>query len=148
VEREAALFKAGVDYIKADPKAFLERMWIKFGRFWRLWPSFDQYSQPSYVAIYLFTYLPIFIMTLVYLLLWGIREFCRILPVLMFAGYLTLVNVVFVASIRYRMPLEPFMMVFAAIATVRLLRRWPTGNSTLTRLGFSANICRAERPAS
>jgi hypothetical protein len=137
VEREAALFKAGVEYIKADPKAFVERMWVKFGRFWRLWPSFDQYSKPFYIAIYIFTYVPIFVMTLVYLGLWGVREFFRIVPVLMFAGYLTLVNVVMVASIRYRMPLEPFMIVFAATATVRLLRRWPAGNSLLERLGAS-----------
>jgi len=138
VEREAALFKAGVEYIKSDPLAFLQRMVIKFGRFWRLWPAFDQYSKPLYVAIYLVTYVPIFIMTLVYLALWGVREFFRIAPLLMFGGYLTLVNIIFVASIRYRMPLEAFMMVLAAVSTIRLLRRWPKSQSILTRLGFGA----------
>jgi hypothetical protein len=76
-------------------------------------------------------------LTLVYLTFWGIRDFWRIAPLLAFGGYLTLVNVVFVTSLRYRMPLEPFMIVFAATALVRLTRRWPTGHALLTRLGLA-----------
>ena len=140
VEREAALLKAGIDHIKADPKAFLERASVKFVRFWRLWPTFDQYSTRLYVAVYLVTYLPVFILTLVYLSLWGVREFFRIAPLLMFAGYLTLVNVVFVASIRYRMPLEPFMIMLSSTAIVRLLRNWPAANTLLRRLGFGTAL--------
>ena len=41
------------------------------------------------------------------------RYFWRIAPLLAFGGYLTLVNIVFVTSLRYRLPLEPFMIVFA-----------------------------------
>ena len=48
-------------------------------------------------------------------------------------GYLTLVNVVFVTSLRYRLPLEPFMIVFAMAALVRLARRWPAGHALLAR---------------
>ena len=66
--------------------------------------------------MYIVTYVPIFILTLVYLAVWGFRDFWRIAPLLAFGGYLTLVNVVFVTSLRYRLPLEPFMIVFAAAA--------------------------------
>jgi hypothetical protein len=137
VERNSALSKAGLDYVKQDPRAFVERAWIKFIRFWRLWPYFDQYAKPLYIAMYMVTYVPIFILTLVYLAFWGIREFWRIAPLLAFGGYLTLVNVVFVTSLRYRLPLEPFMIVFAAAALVRLARRWPAGNALLARLGLA-----------
>jgi hypothetical protein len=133
VERNSALSKAGLDYVKQDPKAFVERAWIKFIRFWRLWPYFDQYAKPLYIAMYIVTYVPIFILTLVYLVFWGLRDFWRIAPLLAFGGYLTLVNVVFVTSLRYRLPLEPFMIVFAAAALVRLARRGPTGNALLAR---------------
>jgi hypothetical protein len=77
------------------------------------------------------------ILSLVYLALWGIRDFWRIAPILAFVGYLTLVNVVFVTSLRYRLPLEPFMIMFAATALVRLARRWPSGNVLLARLGIA-----------
>jgi hypothetical protein len=83
--------------------------------------------------MYIVTYVPIFILTLVYLVFWGLRDFWRIAPLLAFGGYLTLVNVVFVTSLRYRLPLEPFMIVFAAAALVRLARRGPTGNALLAR---------------
>jgi len=137
VARNSALSKAGLDYVKQDPKAFVERAWIKFIRFWRLWPYFDQYARPLYVAMYIITYVPIFVLTLVYLVFWGLRDFWRIAPLLAFGAYLTLVNVVFVTSLRYRLPLEPFMIVLAAAALVRLARRWPTGNALLARLGLA-----------
>ena len=61
----------------------------------------------------------------------------RIAPMLAFAAYLTLVNMVFVASLRYRLPIEPFMIVFAATAVVRLAQRWPAGQMLLARFGAS-----------
>ena len=138
VARDSALFGAGLDYVEQNPTAFLERGWTKFIRFWRLWPHFEQYARPAYVAIYLVTYAPIFALTLVYLALWGIRDFWRIAPLLAFTGYLTLVNVVFVASMRYRLVLEPFMMILAATAAIRLARRWPAGETLLRRFGLNS----------
>ncbi|MCX7310350.1 MAG: hypothetical protein NTV56_01140 [Alphaproteobacteria bacterium] len=137
VERDQALFQAAFEYIKSDPKAFLERAWNKFLRFWRLWPFFDQYAKPVYIALYIVTYVPIFILSLIYLALWGARDFWRIAPLLAFTGFLTLVNVVFVASLRYRLPLEPFMIIFASVALMRLARHWPAGKTILSRLGLA-----------
>lgn len=107
---------------------------IKFVRFWRLWPHFEEYSKPFYIAVYMLSYVPVFVLTLVYLALWGISDFFLIAPLLAFAAYLTLVNVVFAASLRYRMPIEPFMIVLAATAFVRLARRWPAANNLFNRL--------------
>jgi hypothetical protein len=131
VARDKALYQAGIEFIRQDPKAFLQRAMTKFVRFWRLWPYFSEYSKPFYVTVYFLSYVPVFVLTLVYLLLWGIPEFWRIAPILAFAGYLTLVNIVFVASVRYRMPIEPFMIVFAAAAFARLARRLPAGKALL-----------------
>lgn len=125
IARDSALYKAGINFIRQDPAASFYRAWLKFLRFWRLWPHYEAYAKPLYIGIYLVTYVPIFVLTLAYLVLWGIRDFFRVAPLLAFAGYLTLVNVVFAASIRYRMPIEPFMIALAATAFVRLMRRWP-----------------------
>jgi 4-amino-4-deoxy-L-arabinose transferase-like glycosyltransferase len=131
VARDRAAWNAGVDYIRQDPAAFLQRAVVKFVRFWRLWPYAENYSNPAIIVMYLLSYAPIFLLTLVYLALWGIPEFLRIAPILGFAGYLTLVNVVFIASLRYRLPIEPFMIMFAATAALRLTRRWPRGKAWL-----------------
>jgi len=133
IARDRAMWNAGADFIRQDPAGFLKRAAIKFGRFWRLWPHFDEYVKPAYVAVYLVSYVPVFVLTLLYLLLWGIPEFFIVASLLAFAAYLTLVNVVFAASIRYRMPMEPFMIVLAAVALVRLARRWPAANALLGR---------------
>ncbi|MGD0023113.1 MAG: glycosyltransferase family 39 protein [Xanthobacteraceae bacterium] len=138
VARDKAFLQAGIDYVRADPAAFLHLALLKFVRFWRLWPHYEDYRKPLYVILYCVTYVPIFLLTLVYLALWGVREFFRVAPILAFGAYLTLVNVVFAASMRYRLPLEPFMIVFAAVAFVRLIRRWPAAKSLLSRTGLDA----------
>jgi hypothetical protein len=38
-------------------------------------------------------------------------------------AYLTLIHMVFIGSLRYRLPLEPFIIMFAAVAVIRL-GRW------------------------
>jgi hypothetical protein len=136
VERDRVAFKAGLDYVKHDPLAFLARAGTKFVRFWRLWPYAEEYSNWKVLAVYIGSYVPIFVLTVVYLAFWGVPEFLRIVPILAFGAYLTLVNVVFSASLRYRFPLEPFMIVFAAAAAIRLMRRFSTGRAALARLSL------------
>src|SRR5207248_7968918 len=103
---------------------------------WRLWPYAAEYSDWRTVVVYAASYIPVFVLTLVYFGFCGIPEFFRVAPILAFGGYLTLVNVVFVASLRYRFPLEPFMIIFASTALIRLLRRWPPARPALARVGF------------
>lgn len=135
VAHDRALWNAGFAFIRDNPGRFVEFAGIKFLRFWRLWPFTDAYSSPLIILIYVIGYVPVFLLSLVYLAGWGIADFMRIAPMLAFAAYLTLVNMVFVASLRYRLPIEPFMIVLAATAVVRLAGRWPTGQALLARLG-------------
>jgi hypothetical protein len=138
VERDRAAFSAAIEFVRQDPTAFLQRAVVKFVRFWRLWPYAVEYSDWRTVVAYAASYVPVFLLTLVYLGLWGVPEFFRIVPILAFGAYLTLVNIIFVASLRYRFPLEPFMIVLAAAALVRLMRRWPAARPTLARIGLDS----------
>jgi len=49
----------------------------------------------------------------------------RIAPPLLFVAYGTAVHVITIASLRYRLPLEPFMLMFAAVAVARLAPHIP-----------------------
>jgi hypothetical protein len=138
VERDKAFWHAGLAYIRDNPFKFVKFMGIKFVRFWRLWPFAEAYSNPLIIAIYVLGYVPIFLLTLVYLARCGYADFIRISPMLAFAAYLTLVNVVFVASMRYRLPIEPFMIVLASATVARLARRWLAAKSLLDRLAAPA----------
>jgi hypothetical protein len=136
VERDRAAFHAGLEFVRQDPTAFLQRAVVKFTRFWRLWPYAAEYSDWKIIALYAAGYVSVLLLMLVYFWFWGVPEFFRIAPILAFGGYLTLVNIVFVASLRYRFPLEPFMIVFAAAALVRLMRRWPAARKALAHIGI------------
>jgi hypothetical protein len=110
-------------YIKQHPGRTFELAWIKFQRFWRLWPYTTQFTAPLYIVISLASFLPILLGSLAYLAIWGRAHFLRILPILAFAGSLTAIHMLLVSSIRYRFPIEPFMIVFASFAFIRLLER-------------------------
>jgi 4-amino-4-deoxy-L-arabinose transferase-like glycosyltransferase len=123
VARDRALWNAGAAYVAEHPQRFLELAVLKFLRFWRLWPYVQGYATLPYVLASLASFVPILILTVFYLAIWGWRDRVRIAPVLAWGVYLTLVHMIFIGSLRYRLPLEPFMIMFAAIAVMRI-DRW------------------------
>jgi 4-amino-4-deoxy-L-arabinose transferase-like glycosyltransferase len=137
VARDRAMWNAGVSYVTENQRRFLELAWLRFQRFWRPWPYAQDYATPLYVVVSLASFLPVLILSVIYLVIWGWRERIRIAPVLAWGAYLTLIHAIFIGSLRYRLPLEPFMIMFAAVAIMRL-GRWYS----------SRNAARYEHPAS
>jgi 4-amino-4-deoxy-L-arabinose transferase-like glycosyltransferase len=129
VARDRAMWNAGVSYVAENPRRFLELAWLKFERFWRPWPYAQDYATPLYVVVSLASFVPVLILTVIYLAIWGWWERIRIAPVLAWGAYLTLIHTIFIGSLRYRLPLEPFMIMFAAVATMRLGRWYPSRNA-------------------
>jgi hypothetical protein len=115
------MWNAGADYIKQNPGRFIELAITKFVRFWRLWPYASDYATPLYVAVSLLSFAPVLALALVYLALWGWRDRAVIAPVVLLAAYLTAVHMVLAASARYRLPLEPFLIILAASAVSRFI---------------------------
>jgi 4-amino-4-deoxy-L-arabinose transferase-like glycosyltransferase len=123
VARDRAMWNAGVSFVAESPRRFLELAWRRFQRFWRPWPYAQDYATPLYVVVSLASFLPVLILTVIYLVIWGWRERILIAPILAWGAYLTLIHMIFISSLRYRLPLEPFMILFAAVAIMRL-GRW------------------------
>jgi len=134
VARDRAMWDAGLAYIQSNPERFVELAGLKFMRFWRLWPYASAYSGRAYVVVSVLTFVPVLVLAMLYLGLWGWREIALIGPVLALIGYYTLVHVVLAASLRYRLPLEPFLIVLASVAVARLARCWPAGRALVNRL--------------
>lgn len=122
---DAAAWKAGRDYVRENPGRFFEMVFIKFGRLWRPWPYADQYHNKLYVLLTLLSFAPVMLLAAFYLLRWGWREWRVVGPMALFVGYLTAVHVVTVGSVRYRLPMEPFVIVLAGVGAARLLRHHP-----------------------
>lgn len=121
IERDRAMRDAAVGYIAGHPGRFVELAGIKFLHFWRLWPLHPAYADPATVIVSVAALAPVLLLAAV-----GIfqarHELRRISPVLLFGLGYTAIHLVMPATIRYRLPLEPFLIVFAAYAVSRLFR--------------------------
>jgi 4-amino-4-deoxy-L-arabinose transferase-like glycosyltransferase len=123
LKRDAAFKKAAIDYIKSNPWHFVAMMPVKFSRLWQPWPYTDEFQGTLTVIVSIVAAVPAFMLALAGLVL-TLRPFLiRLLPCLVYLGYLTLVHMVTFGSVRYRVPLEPFILMFAAAGLVELLRR-------------------------
>jgi len=119
VARDRAYRDAAIKYITEDPIRFIKLAALKFTRFWRLWPFAEDYRTPLYIVGSLISFVPVLILAIVYLVFFAWRDLVRILPLVFFIVYLTVVHMVMVGSIRYRLPLEPFLIIFAAATLTR-----------------------------
>jgi hypothetical protein len=74
--------------------------------------------------------LPVLVLALVYVVTCGPIMFIRIAPIGVFIGYLTLVHMIFVGSIRYRLPIEPFLIALASLSFSKIVDvfRWSERN--------------------
>ena len=111
--------KAAVGWARQNPGRVFELAGVKIFRIWNIWPNEAAFASPAVRVIVFLTYTP--------LLLAGLFGFCKtwrkgcefailILP----AVYLTMLHVIFVASLRYRVPAMLCLMVLAAYTCAHL----------------------------
>lgn len=125
LERDRALRDAALGYIAENPARFAELALLKLARMWRPWPRHEGYSGSLPVVLSLVSFVPVAGLSLIYLAFWSRRDLIRISPILLLIFYFTAVHMVLVGTIRYRLPLEPFLIIFAAAAALRLVRLRP-----------------------
>jgi 4-amino-4-deoxy-L-arabinose transferase-like glycosyltransferase len=120
VARDRAMRDAAVAYIMEDPGRFLSMAWVKFVRMWRPWPSHEAYANPVAVAISVLSFVPVLWLAAAGLVLRR-REIRRLAPILLFGLGYTAVHVALTGTIRYRLPLEPFLICFSGVAISALI---------------------------
>lgn len=118
IKRNNAFKEAAINFIKENPKNFLKLMGIKFIRFWRLWPHTTHYQQWSIILISILSYGTILALAICFIFAYG-KNYLMI-PIYSLAAYLTLVHMVLIGSIRYRFPLEPFLIIMAGFIVAKL----------------------------
>jgi 4-amino-4-deoxy-L-arabinose transferase-like glycosyltransferase len=112
--RDRALKAAATRYIIEDPLRFASLAWQKFCRLWRPWPYANQYSGGIIAAIVAASFAPILLLAIAGAIVGWRRDYRAVLPILLFIAYTTAVHMVTIASLRYRFPMEPFLVVLAA----------------------------------
>jgi hypothetical protein len=122
LERQRAYGREATAYIAADPKAFAVRMRLKLLRFWNIVPNAAEYSGAAYRFISILSFGPVLLLAFAALLIWW-RRFVDFAPIVLTIVYFTALHMVVIASLRYRLPLEPLLIVLAS-GPAGLLARW------------------------
>lgn len=123
VQRDRAYREVAVTWAKAHPSEVLRLAWRKLARTWSITMNASGFQSGFYAIICWLTVAPIFLLALIGV--WTLRRRASILCLLLLpAAYFTLIHMVFVGSVRYRLPAMPFLFILAAIGVCAILR-WP-----------------------
>jgi hypothetical protein len=130
VERQHAFSAEAIRYIVENPDAFIQRMGLKFLRFWNIVPNAAEFNHGIYGVISAASFGPVLILSIASALLWR-RRVMAFAPLLLLFAYFTVLHMVTIASLRYRLPVEPFLIAFAAAPVAAISRSifgWRTGS--------------------
>ncbi len=121
IDRE--FYRMGWAYVRSHPGRFVELAASKFVRFWRLWPHAEEPSVGLAAAVVSgATFTPVLLLAL-----WGViaarARWRDLLLLYVLFGYYTALHMALMAITRYRLPLEPFLIVLAAHGLVELWKR-------------------------
>jgi hypothetical protein len=111
--RQSAFSRLAVDYIRSNPDTFLRNAAKKFVRFWNITPNATQYQSRFYALISALSFGPVLALAIVCAVRRR-RQWRLLAPLYLVIGYFTLLHVVTIASLRYRLPLEPLLIILAA----------------------------------
>ena len=114
--------KEAYNFIKENPKEFVNLTMIKFLRFWRIYPYTDEYKGTIYKLISTLSYGIILILSILFI--FNSKKFLRIIsPLLTIIFFTTAIHCITIASIRYRHPIEPILIIFASYTIYKYLKK-------------------------
>ena len=126
IQRDRILYKMTFDVIRKNPERFLFLMKNKFKRFWNIVPNAPEFEKKIlYRVISVFSFgimIPFFIIGFFTSLKNKKAQFFHSLII-----FFTIFHMIFLASIRYRLPIEPFYIIFSLHALCELpkfTRHW------------------------
>ncbi|MBN1779892.1 glycosyltransferase family 39 protein [bacterium] len=144
IERDEALLKKSIGAIRENPPVFAWMVVKKFVRFFtRIYEDMPQgerrQNNPLILGFLALSYYPVLL-----LFVWGmavyIKRWVHLYPLYLFILYNGLIYAVTLVIPRYRIPLLPFLMLFAAAGLMdlfsRLQRRHGTGHVQNDREGI------------
>jgi 4-amino-4-deoxy-L-arabinose transferase-like glycosyltransferase len=122
IKKERALKEAAIKYIRENPLEFIKLGFVKFGRFWSVLPYTQKVSKNRSAFIATLAILPLIILALITIITKR-DKFVVLIPLLGWIIYLTLVHMVTAGSVRYRYPLEPFLIILGAPSMIWIWNR-------------------------
>ncbi len=109
-----------LNFIVGNPERFFDSAWKKFLRFWHLWPNAEKFSSGKYKWASLLSFGPVLLLAL--FSPWVLRRQWKVIALpWLFMAYYTVLHMIILGSIRYRLPLEPLLIALGAGVAARFL---------------------------
>jgi 4-amino-4-deoxy-L-arabinose transferase-like glycosyltransferase len=120
LERDRILYQAGMKFLRANPGFFLQMCWIRFQ--WTIGWKSPGLKGPLVNGLSLLTYGPALLGFLVSLVVgWKHLRVC--LPLWLVTGYFVLFYSLTHEGLRYRLPVDPYMIILAVFSAVFVFDR-------------------------
>jgi 4-amino-4-deoxy-L-arabinose transferase-like glycosyltransferase len=123
---EKSFSERAMVFIRENKMIFLKNMWIKFKRFWNFKMNADIKNLPRYFFYFniasSIAWSAAFFLALATVWRYG-KKWIEFLPIFVLIAYFTFVHVVTIASLRYRVPIEPFFLILGADSLGLLFER-------------------------
>jgi 4-amino-4-deoxy-L-arabinose transferase-like glycosyltransferase len=124
LEKDRFLRHEAIRTIRENPRRMTGLLWSKFKRLWNVRLNTDNPAYASRLAVLasMISFAPVLIFFVIGLVVsWKRRR--ELIYVYFLTLHTTAINLAFVSSLRYRLPLEPFMIIVASYALVVVSRR-------------------------
>lgn len=115
-----------IAFIKKEPTHFLKNGLLKLKRFWSLWPNSRDHQHWLYRLVSVLSFGPVLLLSMVGAVVLK-KHRKEVILILATVGYLSALHALILGSIRYRLPLEPLLIVLASITLVNLWGRYSPG---------------------
>ncbi|MFH0964058.1 MAG: glycosyltransferase family 39 protein [Planctomycetota bacterium] len=129
-EQDRLYRQLAVDIIRTEPRRILTLAGVKFLRFWNVVPNSPAHQDFKYRLLSVASLVPILCFACIGVVKAPLPVGQRLL-LLSPAIYFTLLHMLFVSSIRYRDPVMPFVIIFAAGGLLMLLGARPQDDLAL-----------------
>jgi 4-amino-4-deoxy-L-arabinose transferase-like glycosyltransferase len=114
---------AAGEFVKDNPARAIELAYLKFKRYWSVVPNAAEYGSGLYKWLSILSFGPVLVLAVVSLAV-NARKWRLLSPLYVLIACFTLIHVISIASLRYRLPLEPFLILMAvSVADQHLLKR-------------------------
>ncbi len=122
IARQAAYKHEAVEWIVGHPTAFLRGTVVKLFRYWNVIPNAVEFRSSGMMLISLLSFGPVLVLAMV-CVAFG-RRHVELAPIYALIGYYTVVHCIVIASLRYRLPLEPFLIVMASYPLAQIVAKF------------------------
>lgn len=122
VERDKAMSAAAKKFIIENPGRFVKLCLIRCIRFWNVLLNFEQYRTPLYNTISILATVPLYLLAIAGLFIGWRKSWHTTILCLVPIAYTAGLHLVFVGSVRYRIPIIPYLLCFAGVALAHWFR--------------------------